>query len=172
MVRAGGGPHTGNAYRGGPHTDGTCRGGSRTALLQGREACDETGISHSRFAYQDRVGPGLAQAPCIGGALDAALGDEGGAGELGGETLEGAEVHGEISEISVVDADDAGSGFEGQVRLLLVVDLHERRQADLHGQRDVAGERGRVEERRYEQDGVCPRPGLEDLRLVDSKVLA
>jgi hypothetical protein len=28
----------------------------RTALPQGREACDETWISHRRFAYQNRVG--------------------------------------------------------------------------------------------------------------------
>jgi len=52
------------------------------------------------------------------------------------------------------------------------VDLHEGRQADLYGQGDVAGECRCFEERRYEQDSVGPGPGFEDLRLVDSEVLA
>lgn len=46
----------------------------RTALPQGREACDETWISHRRFAYQDRVGPGVSQPTGVFGAFDAALG--------------------------------------------------------------------------------------------------
>ena len=142
------------------------------SLRHGCQAGDETRISHRRFAYQDRVGPGVAQAPRVFWALDATLGDEGGAGEFRREALEGAEVYGEVSEIPVVDADDPGARFEGQVRLLFVVDLHERRQADLYGQGDVAGERRRFEERRYQEDGVGPGPRFEDLRLVDGEILA
>ena len=45
------------------------------------------------------------------------------------------------------------------------MDLHERRQADLYGQGDVAGERRRFEEGRYEQDGVATDPQTESRYL-------
>src|SRR3954452_23722986 len=93
----------------------------------------ETGVPHRRLAYQYRVGACIAQAPCVFGTLDAALGDEGGAGKLRGEAFEGAEVNGEVPEVAVVDPDDARARFEGEIRLFFVVDLHERREADLHG---------------------------------------
>ena len=82
------------------------------------------------------------------------------------------EVHGEIAQIAVVDPDDLGAGLERQLRLFFVVDLDERREADLDGQRDVPGKRSGVEERRYEQDGVGTGSGFDNLRLVHGEVFA
>jgi hypothetical protein len=64
------------------------------------------------------------------------------------------------------------AGLQGQVRLALVVYLHEGGQAYLDREGDVAGERGCVEEGGYEEDGVGAGAGLEDLGLVHGEVLA
>src|SRR5215213_8842152 len=142
---------------------------------QSGEFRDERGIAHRCLTHQDSVGPGVAQPLRVLRHFDAALGNERRAGETGGEPLEGPKVHREVLEVAVVDADDARPGLEREPRLQLVVDLDERRQADLDGQRDVAGEIGGVEERRYEQARVaasstCTSSTVKSLRITGSAV--
>ncbi len=83
------------------------------------------------------------------------------------------DVNFEGAQVTIIDADDLRAGVDGAPKLVCIVDFHQRRHAEGRGELAEVPQFGIREDGDDQKDGVCAMGrGLDDLRLVDSKVLA
>src|SRR5208337_1233785 len=105
---------------------------------------------------------------------DATLGDQRDAsGQLGREAFGHRETRGKGAQIAIVDPDQLRASLERRVEFALVVDLHERVEAEFDGAHPQSIERAGRERRDDQQQSVCTRDaGFIDLVGLNHEVLA
>ena len=92
-------------------------------LCQGRFF---VGAAHERFADENGVGSGLAQAVYVGAAAYAALRYE--EGVLRNERPQAAariQGHGKVLQVAVIDADDARADSDGPPYFIFIMRFHQ-----------------------------------------------
>ncbi|MNJ24967.1 hypothetical protein D3C77_193990 [compost metagenome] len=130
-------------------------------------------LAHQGGAHQEALGMG-AQIRHLGAVVDAGLADDHPiGGDLGRQLLGAGEIHAEIPQIPVVDANHGGAEGQGAIPLLCIAHLGQHPEAQLFRHLEQGAIALVGEHREHQQDGVrLIVAGQIDLIGVNHEVLA